>query len=95
MENSNLLKSQILLSVYNIETAQGKIHNKIQFMNISHLMKNLTEFSDAQLSLIKERLSVVENLVTENINQLYKDLEEPVMEVIKSYDSKSVSASEN
>ena len=78
-------KKNILLSIYNIDMAENKFHNKVKFMNLAHLIGSLNTFSDEHLEAISEKLSVVEEKFTELV-KFVDELETPALELIKSYD---------
>ena len=77
-------KKNILLSIYNIDSAENAFHNKLKFLNLPHLIGNLNKFPDDQLSECADKLAVVEEII-KKVNDIVSLLDQPVLDLIKSY----------
>lgn len=77
----------VLLTVFRIDNIVNKFHNKVQFMNLGHLMQRADSWDEDQLKSVLEAITPVYEKMQE-VQKIVEDLQDPVLSLIASYDKK-------
>lgn len=78
-------KKEILFMVHNLDAMAGRCSNKFKVMNLIHLLQILDHVDEQQLKDIECKLKNVLELF-KPLDDFLTPMEEPLMELVKSYD---------
>ncbi len=82
----NTLKD-VLLTVFRMDNIVNKFHNKVQFMNLGHLIQKADSWDAQQLQAVLEAITPVYEKLKE-VQTIVEDLNDPVLALIASYETK-------
>lgn len=83
----NTLKD-ILVTVFRMDNIVNKFHNKVQFMNLGHLMQRADQWDEEQLKEVLAAITPVYEKLKE-VQKIVEGLNDPVLALIASYESKN------
>lgn len=91
-KKESLIKDALFL-VFQIDNASNKFHNKIAFMNLSHVLTRISSWEDEQIVRAISALQSI-NQEMEKVSSVVDDLNDPVLSLLESYDTNQLSQAE-
>jgi hypothetical protein len=74
----------VLYAVYKLDQVSNRFNNKFKYMNLNLPLNQADRWDEAKLDQVVVALNAVYNAL-KNIPELIDGLEEPVLDLIKSY----------
>ncbi len=96
MNNTNkesLIKDALFL-VFQIDNVSNKFHNKISFMNLSHVLTRISSWEEGQIIRAISALNSIYQEI-EGVSVIVDELNDPVLSLLESYDTNQLSQAED